>query len=207
LTGLLILVGEGIEHSSAVSSVDRRITAYLVDHRTAALNDLMKAVTWTGSWIATLVVAVLVAIFVWRRRLPVLAIVAVIGGWIGELSAVQVTKAVVQRPRPPESVRLVVAHGWAFPSGHTANAVVIFSTGAFLVTLFLRRRSARTVTWTVAVLITALVGFSRIELGVHWMTDVMASVVWTSCWLLIVVLVLRRAGPGGPEALGRQGSG
>jgi undecaprenyl-diphosphatase len=196
MTGLLISIGEGIEHSSVLRSMDRRITAFVVGHRTPALNQLMKAVTWTGSWIATLGVAVLIAVFAWRRRLPVLALVAVLGGWFGELAAVHVTKAVVQRPRPPEPVRLVAAHGWAFPSGHTANAVVVFATGAFLVTMFLRHRKARVLTWALAVVATALVGFSRIELGVHWMTDVVASLVWTACWLLILVKVLRVTGLG-----------
>jgi undecaprenyl-diphosphatase len=196
ITGLLILIGEGIEHSSVLKSMDRTITAFVVSHRTPALNQVMKAVTWTGSWIATLGVAVVIAVFAWRRRLPVLALFAVLVGWFGELAAVHVTKAVVQRPRPPEPVRLVVAHGWAFPSGHTANAVVVFATGAFLVTTLLRHRRARLLTWTLAGLATALVGFSRIELGVHWMTDVVASLIWTACWLLILVKVLRRTGSG-----------
>jgi hypothetical protein len=45
LTGLLILAGEGIKHSSAVMSLDRSVTTFMVAHRTAELNNLMKAVT------------------------------------------------------------------------------------------------------------------------------------------------------------------
>jgi undecaprenyl-diphosphatase len=191
-----MLVGEGIEHSSGLTAMDRTVTAFVVRHRTPALNDLMKAVTWTGSWIATLVVAVMVAVFTWRRRLAALAVIAVLVGWLGELLAVRLTKSVVQRPRPPEPVRLVAAHGWAFPSGHTANAVVVFATAAFLVTTLLGGRRARVLTWAMAVLLTALVGFSRIELGVHWTTDVAASLVWTACWLLILVKL-----SGGPARL------
>jgi undecaprenyl-diphosphatase len=195
LSGLLILAGEGVEHSSAVTSMDRRITAFVVNHRSAALNQLMKVVSWTGSWIATLAVAALVAVWASRRRLPVVAVSAVLVGWLGELLAVRLTKVVVQRPRPPEVVRLVPAHGWAFPSGHTANAVVVFATGAFLLSTLLRRRSAQVSTWASAILVTALIGFSRIELGVHWTTDVVAGLIWTSCWLLIVVKVLGRQTP------------
>jgi undecaprenyl-diphosphatase len=204
LTGLLILVGEGIQHSSVVSSMDRRITAYVVGHRTPALNHLMKAVTWTGSWIATLGVAVLVAVLAWRRRLPSFAVIAVLLGWLGEVAAVRLTKEVVQRPRPPEPVRLVVVHGWAFPSGHTANAAVVFAIGAFLVTTFLGHRRARILTWALAALVTALVGFSRIELGVHWTTDVVASLAWTTCWLVMCVNVLWRKGIRTREAVGHQ---
>jgi undecaprenyl-diphosphatase len=188
------LAGAGIEHSSLLASIDQSVTAFAVSHRTPALNQLMKAVTWTGSWVTTLGVAILVTVLAWRRRLPLVAVIAILAAWWGELLAVTLTKAVVQRPRPPEELRLVVAHGWAFPSGHTANAVVVFSAAATtFVVVFARRTKLRVVTWTLAVLAIALVGFSRIELGVHWMTDVVASLIWTTSWLFIVVKVLRPA--------------
>jgi undecaprenyl-diphosphatase len=187
LTGILVLAGEGIKHSGSVNSFDQRITNFVVDHRTPALNHLMKAVTWTGSWIATLAMAFLVAVFAGRRRLPILAVIAVLAAWLGELLAVTVTKAVVERPRPPEVLRLVKAHGWAFPSGHTANATVVFAAAAALATVFLTPRIGRVLVWALALLATALVGFSRIELGVHWTTDVVASVLWTACWLFVLV--------------------
>jgi undecaprenyl-diphosphatase len=195
LTGLLILVGEGITHSSAVMSMDRSVTAFAVAHRTAALDQLMKAVTWAGSWITLLGLAVLVAVLAWRRCLRVSAVVAVLVAWWGELLAVTLTKAVVQRPRPPEALWVVTAHGWAFPSGHTANATVVFAAGAGLMTIFVSKRAWRVLAWALAVLATALVGFSRIELGVHWTTDVLASLVWTICWLLALVRVLRPTRP------------
>jgi undecaprenyl-diphosphatase len=207
LTGLLILTGEGIEHSSFLESIDQHITNFVVGHRTPALNHVMTAVTWTGSWATTLAVAVLVAFLAWRRRLPALAVVAILAAWWGELLAVILTKAVVRRPRPPEAVRLVVAHGWAFPSGHTANAVVVFSAAAaILVTAFVSRTEGRVLTWVLAGLATALVGFSRIELGVHWTTDVVASLVWTPLWILIVIRVLSGSRQLRPAA-GREGDG
>jgi undecaprenyl-diphosphatase len=173
--------------------MDRSATAFVVGHRTAALNQLMKAVTWTGSWAATLGVAVLVAFAAWRRRLPGLALIAVLGAWLGELLAVTLTKSLVQRPRPPEALWLVVAHGWSFPSGHTANAVVVFAAAAAVVATFFGARPARLLVWALAAVLTGLVGFSRIELGVHWTTDVVASLVWTTVWVLVLVNLLRRS--------------
>jgi undecaprenyl-diphosphatase len=98
----------------------------------------------------------------------------------------------------------VAAHGWAFPSGHTANAIVVFAAGAFLVTVCVSKRNWRVLAWALAVVATALVGFSRIELGVHWTTDVGASLVWTTCWLLTLVGVLRRTGRTAPGHLAKQ---
>jgi membrane-associated phospholipid phosphatase len=186
LVALLVLCGEGIKHSTGIESMDRRITTWVVAHRTPALNDVMKVVTWSGSWIAVMAVAVLVAVLAWRRRLPLLAVGVVVATWVGELLAVTIAKAVVERDRPPEKVWLVVAHGWSFPSGHTANAVVVFATAAAVMASFAASRRIRVLIWAAAVVAVALVGFSRIELGVHWTTDVLASVVWTVVWILLV---------------------
>src|SRR3974390_2093402 len=147
LVGLLIACGEGINDSTRINSLDRRVTTFVVEHRTSLLTELMKIVTWTGSWIALPLLAIAVAVLAWRRRLPPSAVAAVLAVWIGELLAVTLTKSVVQRDRPPEAVRLVVAHGWSFPSGHTANAVVVFATAAALVMRLIGSRAAAVLAW------------------------------------------------------------
>lgn len=163
----------------------------VVSHRTPFLNHFMEVVTWAGSWIATLCATVAVVVSRWRGRISTAAVVVVVAAWVGELTAVILTKAVVRRPRPPEAVRLVAAHGWSFPSGHSANAVVVFAATAALASGRVRSRTARALIWALACVATALVGFSRIELGVHWMTDVAASLIWTSVWILVIVKVVR----------------
>ncbi len=198
LCGLLLLFGEAVTRSSTVRALDRRITGAVVAHRTPALNQLMEVVTWAGSWVALLIVAVIVIVLAWRGRLSALAVAALLAAWLGQLVAVTLTKAVVQRPRPPDAVRLVVAHGWSFPSGHSANAVVAFAAVAALFSYIVGSRNARAAIWALAVLAAALVGFSRIELGVHWMTDVAASLIWASGWVLIVGACLRHTMVGRP---------
>jgi undecaprenyl-diphosphatase len=192
LLGLLILCGEGIVHSSGITAADQAVTRFVVAHRTPALNHVMTAVTWFGSWIATLTVAIIVTGLAWKRRLPVLAVPIVVSAWLGELLAVTAAKSVIKRPRPPEAVRLVTAHGWSFPSGHTANAMVVFATVGVLATTFARRTPVRALCWTLIAVAIALVGFSRIELGVHWLTDVVASMVWTAGWIIVVIAIHRQ---------------
>jgi undecaprenyl-diphosphatase len=197
LAGLLILCGEGIKDSTWINSLDQRVTTFVVEHRTPLLTEIMKLVTWTGSWIAVLLVAIAVVVLAWRRRLAPRAVAAVLAVWIGELLAVTLTKSVVQRDRPPEAVRVVVAHGWSFPSGHTANAVVVFATAATLVVSLVDSRAAAVLAWLGASVAVAAVGFSRIELGVHLMTDVVVSVVWAGGWILLAYMALlgRRFAP------------
>ena len=187
LTGMLIAVGAGVVHSSSVNAFDRHVTSVVVDHRTPALNAVMKAVTWLGSWIALVATGILVVVLAVRRRLPVSAVLLAVVAWAGEASGVTVAKHVVGRDRPPPDLRLVSAHGWSWPSGHTAVAVVIFTTLAVVVAVVVPRPHYRVLAWVLAALAVCAVAFSRIELGVHWTTDVMASIIFVGVWLVVVL--------------------
>ena len=68
-----------------------------------------------------------------------------------------------------------------------AAAVVVFTVLALVVTHVFSSRATLIAAWTFAIVAMALVGFSRIELGVHWTTDVLASFVFVSLWLLAIV--------------------
>jgi undecaprenyl-diphosphatase len=191
LVGLLIASGELIVHSSGVTSFDRHATDVVVSSRTAALDSAMKVVTWLGSWVALAVAAVVVAMLVMARRLPLLAAVVAVLAWAGEAGGVRIGKVFVARDRPPEAIRLVQAHGWSFPSGHAATAALAFTVLAVCVMAVTGRRAARVLGWLVAGLAVAATAFSRVELGVHWTTDVIAGVVFTAAWLTAVNVLLR----------------
>jgi membrane-associated phospholipid phosphatase len=100
----------------------------------------MKAVTWLGSWVALVVTAVVAAVLVIARRLPVLAAVVAVFAWAGEAGGVAIGKAAVGRDRPPQAIWLVHAHGWSFPSGHSAVACLAFSILALCAATLARNR-------------------------------------------------------------------
>ena len=190
----LVLLGEIVMHSAALQSLDQRITAWVVAHRTPALDRWMAALTFTGSWLAALGLATVIAVLALRRRVVSRDLAAVLAGWAGQVLGVAAAKALVQRPRPPEHVRLLSTNGWSFPSGHTSTAVVVFATATALTVLLLHRRAVRALALSACPLLVGVIAFSRVELGVHWTTDVVASVVWTAGWLLVCAVVLS-AGP------------
>ena len=190
LVGLLVASGEVVVHSNAVTHFDHHATSMLVNSRTAALDSAMKAVTWLGSWVALAVTAVIVAVLVLARRLPLLAAAVAALAWAGEAGGVRIGKEVVARDRPPDAIRLVTAHGWSFPSGHAATAALAFTVLAMCVTAVARHRAVRVLSWLIAGLAIAATAFSRVELGVHWTTDVIAGVVFTAVWLTAIAVLL-----------------
>ena len=190
LTGLLLAVGVVVIHSAAITHFDQHITLVVVDSRTAALNSAMKVVTWLGSWVAVAVAAGIVAVLVLTRRLPVLAFIVALFAWAGESGGVQIGKHVLSRERPPEAIRLVHAHGWSFPSGHAAAASLAFTVLAWCLAVLARHRAVRIVGWLAAGLAIGATAFSRVELGVHWLTDVIAGVVFVAVWMTAIAIVL-----------------
>ena len=108
-----------------------------------------------------------------------------------------IAKAVVGRRRPPRAIWLVHARGWSFPSGHSAAACLAFAILALCVATLARRRGASIAGWLTAGLAVAATAFSRVEPGVHWTTDVIASVVFVTIWLTAIGIVLgERLRPG-----------
>ena len=190
LVGLLIAAGEFVVHSAAVTHFDQHVTKTVVNSRTAALSSVMKSVTWLGSWAALLAAAVVIVVLVITRRLPVLAMVVAVLAWAGEAGGVRIGKVVVGRHRPPQVIWLVTAHGWSFPSGHTAAACLAFTALALCVATPARPRAVRILCWLIAGLAVAATGFSRVELGVHWTTDVIGSVLFVAGWLTAIAIVL-----------------
>ena len=186
LTGMLIAAGAGVVHSATASAFDKHITSMVVGRRTNALNEVMKAITWLGSWVALVVTAVVVLVLAARGRLRWFAVLLAVVAWAGEAGGVTLAKHVVGRQRPPEEIWLMKAHGWSWPSGHTATAVLVFSVLALVVTHVVGSRVTRVASWLTAGILIAAVGFSRLELGVHWTTDVVASLAFVSVWLLVI---------------------
>jgi hypothetical protein len=150
LVGLLIAAGEVVVRSVALAGFDHHATSVVVSVRTPALNSVMKAVTWLGSWVALLVTAIIIAVLVITRRSPVLAAVVAVFAWAGEAGGVRIGKQVIRRDRPPQAIWLVRAHGWSFPSGHAATACLAFTVLAVCVAMLARHRAVRIVGWLAA---------------------------------------------------------
>ena len=162
------------------------------------LEESVRDVTALGS-APTLVIAVLaVAGFLalakaWR--VAIFTLVACGGGLV--LSSV--LKYAIDRPRPE-----LVPHGnqiytSSFPSGHSMMSAVVFLTLAALVARVVEKKRLKGYTLGVAIVLTLLVGVSRIYLGVHWPSDVLAGWSAGAAWALGCWLVARWVGLGGDE--------
>ena len=141
----------------------------------------LEIVTFLGSPLWFYVVVIPAAIFVWRRhhaRLAVFLAVTVLGG--GLLNSV--LKAIVDRPRPSLVDPVAVAEGHSFPSGHAMSSTVVYG-ALLLVFLPVVARRLRPPVIGLAVVLVAGIGFTRLALGVHYISDVVGGFVLGLAWL------------------------
>ena len=111
--------------------------------------------------------------------------VLLLGGALGGVGISQGLKAVFGRERPDLAYRVVEAVNASFPSGHAMLSAVVFLTLGVLTARFSDRRRVKVLAISAAVLLSLLVGASRVYLGVHWASDVLAGWSGGAAWAMI----------------------
>lgn len=193
----VLLLADAATERDSIAASDPSITATVVGHRTGPLTALAQVVTLVGGEVSIGVLsAVLVGSLVIARRYRAALWAAVAMG--GTAVLVVGIKHLVLRHRPGAgSVIGPVDHSYSFPSGHTLFSTVFVAVLVALVWRRLRSRSTRWVTVTAAVAFALAVGASRIYLGYHWATDVLAAWLLAVAWCGTLYLVVRpRQKPG-----------
>ncbi len=201
MTLVLAALAEHVMTGRPLTDLDQQLSAWIAKNRTPQLTTFFIVVTALGSTAVatTLTVVVGIHLLLRKQRYWFAAItLTIVGGAILN----RFLKLAFQRARPQLDDPIRSFAGYSFPSGHTVTATVVF--GAIALLLFTRVKTlrARVIVIVSATLIIALVGFSRIYLGAHYLTDVLAAmaegVAWISLSFTLVTwwrrLKLRRAG-------------
>ncbi|MHA6784184.1 phosphatase PAP2 family protein [Pseudonocardia saturnea] len=151
----------------------------------------MEAVTTLGADLAAAVVLTTLAVALLVRRRTLLAIFVVVAGAGGAVIA-PALKALVGRLRPVLEAPITTAPGPSFPSGHTLTATLWVGIVLLVLLPAVPTRSRRTVIGA-GVAVVLLVGLTRVGLGVHYLSDVVAGWVLGCAWLAVVATAFRHA--------------
>jgi len=178
------LLGQ-VERRDGSTASDSSVTTWMVDHRSSGWTTLAHVLSTVGSQaVLTPVTAAVAAALLVRRRFVQAGLLIV--AWGGALLLYNLTKDLVQRPRPPSAIWLTnVGHSTSFPSGHATQSLATFGALALVAAAWTSRAA-----WpgaALALLLAAGVGCSRVYLGVHWATDVLAGWLIAAVWVALVV--------------------
>lgn len=194
-----VSIAEDVGTSEALFAYDPQIAALLRAFRTPVITRILWIATISGDVRVMLALSavVVLGLVVWGRRAEALlfALTLAVGSAMGSF-----IKVVAARPRPPAAFAIINEPGSnSFPSGHALSSMLFF--GLLAVVLL---RSARTARERFAIVAAAgagalAVGISRVYLGVHWPTDILASWSLAAAWLTVTVgafLIWERWGSG-----------
>jgi len=183
LLGLTIARGHQFAFDHAIMLMMREPGNMLVPEGPAWLKQVMMDITALGSETVLPLVVLLTTGFLLAYR-HMLTAALVLGGTISGSLAVALVKLTVARPRPALVDHLVDVGSASFPSGHASNSATIYLTIAFVLMQIVRRPSARWLLFGTTLALVIAIGCSRVYLGVHWPSDVLAGWAFGSLWAL-----------------------
>jgi undecaprenyl-diphosphatase len=174
LVSLIIFFSVFLEilNEGALLRLDHSLLALIEQTRTTSLTSLSIAIDIVFDLIPMIAISILLSIFLLRRYCNKFALFFAITV-LFDAFAVLVLKELVKRPRPLEGI--ISKTDFAFPSGHTANAVVFFGFLTYLVMHKSKSKTIKGITISLSSFMIFLIGFSRIYLNVHWLTDVIGG--------------------------------
>ena len=170
--------------------IDHGVALWFHEHLTPTFVAVLKGITEFGSseWIG-IVLGIAALFFIFKRWWPSLLImvVAVPGGMLLN----EYVKILVHRHRPFVDGWFVDWSGYSFASGHTIGATLLYGQLALFLIPVIKSRRGRILIFSAASFAVALVGFSRIALGAHYLTDVVGGIFFGMMWLTLCLLVAR----------------
>lgn len=170
-----------------MSELDVPVTRYVAEHREAWLTTLFRNVTHLGDLFVLVPLVGIVGAWVWRRSRSWVSLLILSATLAGAVALYTAVRSLVGRPRPQMGALVMDAAGFAFPSGHATQAMAVYGLLAVLVARHLGTWTRAVAVWTAAAVVVVLVGFSRLYLGVNWMTDVAGGFALGGLWLVAVV--------------------
>lgn len=169
--------------------LDQQVADWLHSHRSDWLTPLMRAVTTLGSaWVLAPLALGTIAYLVARssRRSAGLVALAIVGGEV----LTPGLKAGLERRRPFFADPLASESSPSFPSGHATVSLAVYGVLAYLASRRLGNSAAGRVVLAGAVALVLTIGFSRLYLGVHFLSDVLAGLSAGLAWLVLCVLAV-----------------
>ncbi len=161
--------------TGATDAVDRAVLGWMAAHRTASLTEIAVNLTALGSRTILTVAATLSVVLLWSGGRRLGAADTALACWSAGVLT-RTLKTLVGRPRPWLVDPLIQVAGFSFPSGHASGVTALLTAIALHTLVSARSRGQRTLIRAFLVFLILGVGWSRMYLGVHYPSDVVAGV-------------------------------
>lgn len=155
--------------------------------RQPGLNTLIELVTYAGQWPTVTALCLLLLIFP-QTRFPYGVPVSAVA--ILTQIMEKVVKHIVCRPRPDESLHLIEQGGFSFPSGHSITGMAVYLLLFLLIASYMKSGGKKAALMILTIALAFGIGLTRIYLGVHYPSDVLAG--WLGAWTMVAIVLIIR---------------
>lgn len=172
-----------------LTDFDYKIADLISNFWHPALIKIFSFITFFGDIRVVAVLLILaVAIFLIKNK-KLYSLILFIAFLAGEISSF-FTKNIFERQRPPFDGLLTDSWGFSFPSGHVLRSIIFYGFIAYFIARDLNSKFFKIIVYFLAAVLIIGVGFSRIYLGVHWLSDVLAGYLFGLIWLIIGIIIM-----------------
>ncbi len=169
---------------------DDAVRSFVHQYASPVVTNVMQIASFLGSTVFLTIFGISVFIVFWllkRYRAATLFAITMAGASI----LLFTLKTVFRRARPEPFFETLLPVSYSFPSGHSLLSFCFYGALAVIITARIERGLFRVIIWTCAVLLIALIGLSRIYLGVHYPSDVLAGYTAAFIWVVAVAVTDR----------------
>lgn len=184
------IIAYDVWETAPILKQDMQVSVWLHTRGNPVFSAFLYAITQVHSTVGIPIMAAILAWFVWRHgdHYWVLSLVlAIAGGMLLNF----LIKLSFNRARPTWDDPILTLTSSSFPSGHTAGATLFYGFLAAYMMWRMKKPAARVLVAVACAMMVALVGFSRIYLGVHFLSDVLAAVSMSTVWLVLCLVGVR----------------
>jgi undecaprenyl-diphosphatase len=160
---------------------DTAVLRWIGERHTPFLTTIMNEITPLGTGVVVLMIVGVTAAFLWRTEHKHSARL-LLAATAGSILLNNVLKLYFDRPRPEVFEQLTHSASSSFPSGHAMSATVVYGTVGYLLARLQKSAWARTITLLFSITMIVAICFTRLYLGVHYPSDVLAGIVVGLAW-------------------------
>ena len=191
LLAVFITYQVGFVHDTAPLGIDLTMQQVFINMRTDLLTPFMKVVTHSTDTITIVILCAALVLIPMTRKTMGLPLTATALINMGTYKAM---KHIFLRARPDVVYHIVEQGGYSFPSGHSAASMLVYGLLFYLVGKYCKNQKLRVLLQTVCGILVLTVGPSRLYVGVHWATDVLAGWCVGAAVLMAAVYLIERFG-------------